>query len=154
MIPRETKEYKCRTCTCNNRTHACYIQTGLWKCCAVWSKRAFNSETSNGGAARLVTRQRRCDHQHITSSLTALHWLPVRWRINYKILLLTHHALHDVALAFIVNVVSPYTPGRRLHSTDNYLLTVPRHDMERSGRRGFTVTAPRLWNGLVDGVSP
>ena len=29
-------------------THACYIQTGLRKCCAVWSKRAFNSEASNG----------------------------------------------------------------------------------------------------------
>ena len=41
-------------------------------------------------APRLMTRQRRRDYQHITPSLFALHWLPVRWRNNYKILLLTH----------------------------------------------------------------
>ena len=29
-------------------------------------------------AARLITRQRRRDYQHITPTLTALHWLPVR----------------------------------------------------------------------------
>ena len=26
----------------DDRTHACYTQTGLWKCCAIWSKCAFN----------------------------------------------------------------------------------------------------------------
>ena len=26
----------------DDHTRACYFQTGLWKCCAVWSKRAVN----------------------------------------------------------------------------------------------------------------
>ena len=82
-------------------------------------------------AARLITRQRRRDYQHITPSLIALHWLPVRWRINYQILLLTYRALRDFAPAYIVDIISPYIPGRRLRSADNNLLTVPRHDMER-----------------------
>ena len=29
-------------CVQDDRTSACYIQTGLWKCCSVWNKRAFN----------------------------------------------------------------------------------------------------------------
>ena len=99
-------------------------------------------------ADRLITRQRRCDHQHITSTLIALHWLLVQWRINCKILLLTYRALHDLAPAYIVDIISPYIPGRRLRSADSNLLTVPRHDMERYGRRGFSVTASRLWNDL------
>ena len=32
----------------DDRTRACYVQTGLWQCCVVWSKRVFNSEASNG----------------------------------------------------------------------------------------------------------
>ena len=134
----------------DDRTRTCYIQTGLWKCCAVWSKRALIQKLQmvQHSAPRLITRQRRRDYQHITSSLIALIWLPVRWRINYKILLLTHRALRDLAPAYIVDIISPYTQGRRLRSADSNLLTVPRHDMERYGRRGFSVTASRFWNDL------
>ena len=95
-------------------------------------------------AVRLITRQRRCEYQYIApSSLTVFHWLPVRWRINYKILLLTYHALHDLASTYIVDTISPHTPGRRLCSAVSNLLPAARHDMERYGRRGFYVTAPR-----------
>ena len=77
-------------------------------------------------AARLTTRHRRCDHQHVTPSLIALHWLPVRWRINCKILLLTYRALHDLAPAYIISpytpayIISPYTPGPLERSADTY----------------------------------
>ena len=102
-------------------------------------------QTVQNSAARLITRQRRCDHQHITPTLTALHWLPVRRGINYKILLLTYHTLQDLAPAYIVDIISPYTPGRRLHSTNSNLLTVPRHDMVWSTGflRGGTVPLER-----------
>ena len=35
-------------CVQDDRTRACYIQTGLWKCCAVFGKCAFNSKALNG----------------------------------------------------------------------------------------------------------
>ncbi len=31
-------------------------------------------------------------------------------------------------------------------------LTVPRHNLERFGRRGFSVNAPHLWNDLTDNL--
>ena len=41
-------------------------------------------------AARILTRTKRCEH--ITPVLTSLHWLPVKARIDYKVLLLTYKA--------------------------------------------------------------
>ena len=46
-------------------------------------------------AARMVCRKRKRDH--ITSSLKSLHWLPVKSRIDFKILLICYKALHGFA---------------------------------------------------------
>ena len=44
-------------------------------------------------AVKLVTKSKQ--HDHVTPLLTKLHWLPIKDRIIYKILLLTFKALHD-----------------------------------------------------------
>ena len=44
-------------------------------------------------AARLIASSRKFDH--ITPILFELHWLPISERIKYKIILLTHKALHQ-----------------------------------------------------------
>ncbi len=41
-------------------------------------------------AARVLTRSRKYDH--ITPILQSLHWLPIKFRISYKILLLAYKA--------------------------------------------------------------
>ena len=46
-------------------------------------------------AARIVSLRRKYDH--ITPVLKDLHWLPVEYRINYKILLLAYKAQHGMA---------------------------------------------------------
>ena len=101
-------------------------------------------------AGREVTRQQRRDHLHITPVMIAIHWLPIRWRIIYKLLVLTFRTMHDLAPAYIADMISPYKPSRKLCSAGSCLLTVHRHNLERCGRRGFSVTAPRLWNDLLD----
>ena len=106
----------------------------------------------NNSAARVITQQRRRDHLHITPVLIALHWLPVPWRITYKILVLTFRAMHDLAPEYIADMFAEYTPGRQLRSAGSRLLRVPRHNLERYGRRGFSMTAPRLWYDLPDSL--
>ena len=101
-------------------------------------------------AARVITQQRCQDHLHITLVLIALHCLP--WRITYKILVLTFRAIHDLAPEYIADMITEYTPRRQLRSAGSRLLRVPRHNLERFGRRGFSVTAPRLWNDLPDSL--
>ena len=63
-------------------------------------------------AVRVIMQQRRRDHLHITPMLIALHWLPVPWRITYKILVLTFRAIHDLAPENIADMITEYTPGR------------------------------------------
>ncbi|KAI5629052.1 hypothetical protein C0J50_8204, partial [Silurus asotus] len=43
-------------------------------------------------AARVLTMSRKYDH--ITPIISSLHWLPVKFRIDYKLLLLTYKALN------------------------------------------------------------
>ncbi|XP_055492976.1 uncharacterized protein LOC129698113 [Leucoraja erinacea] len=50
-------------------------------------------------AVRLLTGTRKRDH--ITPILASLHWLPVRFRINFKILLYVYKALNRLAPTYI-----------------------------------------------------
>ncbi len=47
--------------------------------------------------ARVLTRSIKYDN--ITPILQFLHWLPIKFRIDYKILLLTYKALNGLAAA-------------------------------------------------------
>ena len=97
-------------------------------------------------AARIIMFIKRHDRQSITAVLRRLHWLPVKWRINYKIVVLVFRALHGLAPAYVSTLITPYDPRRALRSTGSALLCVPRHNLERYGRRSFSCAGPVLWN--------
>ncbi len=101
-------------------------------------------------AARVLTRSRKYDH--ITPILQSLHWLPIKFRISYKILLLAYKALNDLAPAYLTNLLSRYNPTRSLRSQNSGLLVVPRIAKSTKGGRTFSYLAPKLWNSLPDNV--
>ncbi len=101
-------------------------------------------------AARVLTRSRKYDH--ITPILQSLHWLPIKFRISYKILLLAYKALNDLAPAYLTNLLSRYNPTRSLRSQNSGLLVVPRIAKSIKGGRTFSYLAPKLWNSLPDNV--
>ena len=97
-------------------------------------------------AARLLTRSnRRC---HITPVLASLHWLPVVFRVQFKVLVLTFRALHGQAPAYLTDLLKPYVPSRNLRSADKGLLIIPRTNFVTKGDKAFQAIAPRLWNAL------
>ena len=96
-------------------------------------------------AARLIRRTKWSDH--ITPTLIELHWLPIKSRIDYKILVHTFRAVNGLSPKYIENMVAPYTSSRLLRSTDKRLLTVPRVKTHY-GERSFYNAAPKLWNNL------
>ena len=97
-------------------------------------------------AARVVTVSPKfC---HITPVLKNLHWLPIDLRIEFKILTITYKALHDLAPAYIKNLLKKYYPPRDLRSSKKNLLVVPAFRTNSYGRRAFSVIAPLLWNSL------
>ena len=77
-----------------------------------------------------------------------LHWLPIKWRFQYKISTMTFKALHNQAPEYIKNLLHPYTPSRGLRSSSKYLLHEPRYNTERYGSRAFQNAAPWVWNSL------
>ena len=79
-------------------------------------------------AARIVTLTKKFDH--ITPVLIQLHWLPVHFRILFKVLLLVYKALNGMAPLYITELLSYRTCSRTLRST------------------AVSVAAPKLWNEL------
>lgn len=97
-------------------------------------------------AARLLTGVRKRDH--ITPVLQSLHWLPVKFRIDFKILLFVYKALSGLAPQYISDLIIPYSPARVLRSSDQRRLKVPRSHLKSKGDRAFSVVGPKLWNSL------
>ncbi|KAI5089818.1 hypothetical protein C0J45_19953, partial [Silurus meridionalis] len=101
-------------------------------------------------AARVLTRSRKYDH--ITPVLISLHWLPIKSRIDYKILLLTYKALNGLAPQYLSELLYQYDPPRLLRSKGAGYLLVPQIMKTTAGGRSFSYKAPQLWNSLPTSV--
>ena len=97
-------------------------------------------------AAGLFTCTKKRDH--ITPVLASLHWLPNRYRIDFKLLLTVYKSLHGLAPTYLSDILHHHIPSRALRSADQLLLDVPRTRLKTRGDRAFAVAAPRLWNSL------
>jgi hypothetical protein len=98
-------------------------------------------------AARLVSLTKK--HDHISPVLDSLHWLTVKNRIVYKLLLLTYKALNGQTPPYICELLKLHVPGHSgLRSGCQNLLHVPRYSTSSYGLRAFSVAAPKLWNRL------
>ena len=97
-------------------------------------------------AARLVYKESKfC---HITPLLMKLHWLPIIYRIRFKIALLTYKAISG--LAYISDLISIKTGANySLRSGNELLLNFPlRKSYSTLGDRSFSMAAPHVWNSL------
>ncbi len=82
---------------------------------------------------------------HITPFLELL--LPVRFRIDFKVLMLTYKALHSLAPQYLAELLILYMPSRNLQSSQS-LLVIPKTRLRSGGDRAFSSYAPKLWNSL------
>ena len=80
-----------------------------------------------------------------------LHWLPVKDRIIFKVLLLAFKCIHGLAPNYLSDHLNIYKPTRALRSASKFLLCVPRGiSTVNYGERAFTAAAPKLWNALPE----
>ena len=91
-------------------------------------------------AARLVEGAEK--QEHITPVLQTLHWLPIRARIDFKIILIAYKALNNQAPTYISELITPYRSSRSLRSLNKNLLITPRLYTQSYGERSFA--APRI----------
>ena len=104
-------------------------------------------QSAQNAAARIIKSTRKFDN--ITPVLKELHWLPVRYHIDYKILLLVFKALNGAAPSYLENLLH-YKTCRTLmiRSSSQRLLVVRSARLKSYGERAFEVAAPKLWNTL------
>ena len=101
-------------------------------------------------AARLILRIGKYDP--ISAAIWRdLHWLLVPFRIQYKFNSITRNCLAGRAPEYLIELchsVNDIPARRNLRSLSQVQLLVPQYRKERSGRRGFSVSSPQLWNSL------
>ena len=76
----------------------------------------------------------------ITPVLAKLHWLPVYYRIQFKIAVITTTQQPH----YLSELIQIHVPHRHLRSADAERLAVP-----RTTNRAFSHAAPTIWNGLA-----
>ncbi len=103
-------------------------------------------QSVQNAAARLLTGTRK--QAHITLILSSFKWLPVQFRIKYKLLLFVFKSLNELATKYLEALVSCYSSLMPLRSSDQFFLAVPRTRCKLKGDRAFSVAAPKLWNAL------
>ena len=74
-------------------------------------------QTIQNSAARLESRTKK--YQSILPVLQSLHWLPVHYRIMFKILLLSYQCFQNLAPSYLTELLTIYKPGRNLRSGKN-----------------------------------
>ena len=101
-------------------------------------------------AAQLITHTPR--YLHITPVLLALHWLPVKFRICYKIAVISFKAIYNLGPAYLSNLINIKRCSRySLRSNLGIILQDPTAKVKCTMRdRSFTAAAPKIWNGLTD----
>ena len=98
-------------------------------------------------AVKVVAKTRK--HDHVTPLLAKLHWLPIKDRILFKILLLTCKALQNKGPIYLKELFSLHQPSLNLRSEmDPLLLNIPKTRLKTFGDKAFSVVAAREWNNL------
>ena len=87
---------------------------------------------------------------HVTPAMRELHWLPVTFRVQYKLCLMVHSSVNGCSPEYVTDVLVPmsFLQGRAtLRSSTSGSFDVPR---TRScfGERAFSVAGPAAWNKL------
>ncbi|CAI7935139.1 Hypothetical predicted protein [Podarcis lilfordi] len=104
-------------------------------------------------AARLVIGSGCRDH--VKPVLKDLHWLSVRFRAQFKVLVLTFKALNCLGLVYLKERLHPRCSAWTLRSSTEGLLVVPslrEAQLQGTRQRAFWVVAPGLWNALPPNV--
>ena len=95
-------------------------------------------------AARLLTHSP--SRGRITPILCLLHWLPIKQRINFRILLTTYKALNNLAPSYLTDLLLT-TPLLAAYAPlmPTLLSPITKTTYRTLGDRAFTIAAPTLW---------
>ena len=87
---------------------------------------------------------------HVTELLKQVHFLPVDYRIRFKVCLLVYKCINNIAPCYLQDLVTVRHESKnnvRLNN-DYFLLQVPSSPSYMSTEKAFVYNAPKVWNCL------
>ena len=89
-------------------------------------------------------------HEHVTSSFIRLHWLPIKFRINFKIAMLCFKCIHGHAPNYLKSMVAiKKTSTNNLRSSTSIQLEDhSRRSKKTLGDWAFSNASAKIWNSL------
>ena len=92
--------------------------------------------------------------QHIGPYLKELHFLPVYFRIRYKLAMLVFKSLNNMGPQYIADMITPRTEKMQgvRRNNDVFLLSVPSAPRYNRTNGAFSLSAPNIWNSLPYGI--
>ena len=104
------------------------------------SKHINRLQRVQNALARIVTQRPYTSPLSSTALLQNLHWLPIEWRVHFKLATLTYKALHTGQPPYLSELLQHYEPTRTLWSSSFFQLSVPRYNLE-FGSGTFRISA-------------
>ena len=96
----------------------------------------------------------RSKYSSSTDALKCLHWLPIQWRITYKIGLLTFKCINKAAPRYLRELITIRNPAQEnMHSnTKGPMLEIPKIKHKTFAARSLKYAAPMTWNSLPEQI--
>ena len=122
--------------------------------CNVKQQHVKKLQTVLNYAARIIYSNNNTVIDHVTPLLKSLHWLPVKQRIKFKVLVITFNCIIGSAPEYLCSLIKPYNPTRMLRSKlKSYISSgADSKANNRYGERCFHLAAPALFNDLPDDI--
>ena len=109
-----------------------------------WSNCLAKLSKIQSYASKIILKRGRRQGLPFPERLNVLHWLSIKKRVAYKILLLVFKCLHNKAPQLLSALVPVNTSARQINSLSTRLF----YPTSSYGQRAFSYYAPRLWNAL------
>ena len=122
-----------------------FFTSRIYYCNSLLYGQIYKIQRVQDTAARIIYRLPKfC---HISPTLYSLHWLSVKYRMDFKIFLFTFKAIHDITPSYLTNLIAVKTNGYDLRSSNECQLNMPKKITK--GDRAFEVAAPRAFSFWV-----
>ena len=80
-------------------------------------------------------------YDHLGNTLKELHWLPIRYRIKFKVILLVYKCLNGIGPEYLSSMLN-------FANFNHFIYLIEPRVSSHYGERSFQKVGPKLWNEL------